>query len=364
MVATSAEPVMSTLISLHDSVLKDRTKVVEEFEGLAQSLDPRWSPDPNRIKELIPIVVSVLLDESHVLPDHLLPHSDFLGGSDISHDDVIQALTRSHIDISKLTSFDVDQLRGAMISARGALVENDVYEKLLTHRLPVPEGTSQIVQDSFNHPGSDFRFLDAKGHVIESMNVKAAKSLDSITQHFHAHPDVNVVFATHDAALAAKQHGFDVVSSTAHDFVTNGHQVVVDIGHTSSWYQDQFLRHSPGFGTFGHGHVLNDGFSHGSFLHHFPWISTSVIIYRAARRYRDGMELAEQKKLAGQDATRVGVSLTVGKVLHAAGLHFPGIAIGSIGSVIAVQGLYSVRESWSDLSESEDFIAEYAESFS
>ena len=353
---------MSALISLHDSVLKDRTKVVEEFEGLAQSLDPRWSPDPDKIKELIPIVVSVLLDESHLLPDHLLPNSDFLGGSDISQDDVIQALTRSHIDISKLSDFDVEQLRGAMISARGALVENDVYEKLLSNRLPIPKGTAKIEQDAFNHPGSDFRFLDGNGHLIESMNVKAAKNLDSITQHFRAHPDVNVVFATHDAALAAKQHGFDVISSTAHDFVTNGNQVVVDIGHTSSWYQDQFLRHSPGFGTFDHGHVLNDGFSHGSFLHHFPWISTGTVLYRAARRYRDGMELAEQKKLAGQDATRVAVSLTVGKVLHAAGLHFPGIAIGTVGATIAVQGMYSVRESWSDLSESEDHIAEYAES--
>jgi hypothetical protein len=87
-----------------------------------------------------------------------------------------------------------------------------------------------------------------------------------------------------------------------------------------------------------------------------------MIIYRAARRYRDGMELAEQKKLAGQDATKAVVTLTVGKVLHVAGLHFPGIAIGTMGTAIAVQGMYSVRESWSDLSESEHHIAEYAES--
>ena len=362
MVAPYLGPMMSSLISLHDTVLSERRKVVEKFEGLAQSLDPRWSPDTNNVKELIPIVASVLLDESHVVPDHLLPHSDFLGGSDITKDDVIQALTRSHIDVSKLSDFDVEQLRGAMISARGALVENDVYEKLLSHRLPVPKGTAQIVQDSFNHPGSDFRFLDSKGHLIDSMNVKAAKNLESITQHFHAHPDVNLVFATHDAAVAAKQHGFDVVSSTAHDFVTHGQQVVVDIGHTSSWYQEQFLRHSPGFGTFDHGHILNDGFSHGSFVHHFPWISASVIIYRAARRYRDGMELAEQKKLAAQDVTRVGVSLTVGGILKAVGLHNPGAAIGSIGSMIAVQGLYNVRESWSQLSTSEDIVTGYAES--
>lgn len=353
---------VSKLISLHDTVLNERTRVVAKYEKLAASANPRWSPESSQVKELIPIVAAVLLDENHVMPGHLLPHADFLGGSDISHDDVLAALTRSHIDVSKLSEFDVEQLRGAMISARGALVENDVYQKLLSHQLPVPEGTKQIVQDSFNHPGSDFRFLDSKGHVLESMNVKAAKNFDTIAQHFHNHPDINVVFATHDAAIAAKEHGLQVVSSTAHDFVSHGHQVVVDIGHSSEWYQEQFLRHSPGFGTFDHGHVLNDGFGHGSFVHHFPWISASMIVYRAARRYRDGLEIAEQKTLAAQDAVRAGVGLSVAKILHMAGLHNPGTAIGTVGSMIAVKGLYSVRDSWSDLSKTEDAITGYAES--
>lgn len=68
--------------------------------------------------------------------------------------------------------------------------------------------------DSFTTPGHDALLLDHSGNVVDLVQLKASSGADLIVHHLHAHPQVDTVWATTEAARDAASRGLHGVIDT------------------------------------------------------------------------------------------------------------------------------------------------------
>jgi hypothetical protein len=311
-------------------MVTNRARKLASTFGIKVATTVENSPFP------ISIVTAGIVDgvRSHAWVNHL--GSNVNAADIMSSDDLKTALQRAGIGGFHPGTADEAQLRGWVSALRGAEGEVAVERDFLDHKLPMPSGTFQVQQLDFTNPGSDYNFLDSRGHILGSANLKIAQSDNVIIEHFRNHPDVNLVYTTSDAAQDAAHHGYQVIG--IHDQIPAIHgPLVVDIGKSSHTFTDPILNDLHN-GT-------HEGLLH-SRLHQLPWISGTIIGWRAYQRYKKGVELGENLRQSGQDATVSAGVLAVGGVFHHFVFPEPTIVLASLLTAVLIRSVQGVREHW------------------
>lgn len=337
---------------IEESILNDRLSLASRLTALADSASGYRSAKSPLWDGTVPIAVAGVMDALRFSKVDVS-----LGGSDVTHQEFVDALNRTHVDPQTLQDHVVERARGGFIAVRGAYFENHLVEGIRDRTIPLPKGVDHVQLNSFTHPGSDLTMFGDHGQVIVEANAKAASSAAVILEHFERYPDVPVVYATTEAAQDAARHGIRVIGSGTKSFILDGHPTVIDIGETAASYDQQL-------------HALASG-HHESFLHffgahdllsHIPWISGGVIAFRMFRRYQAGMERADNLQQLGRESARSASALAVGGILQHAGVPIPVTVIGTLCAASAAQGAFDVRDSWSMLSAQETLISQRAQS--
>lgn len=224
-----------------------------------------------------------------------------------SREEVRAAIQRFGGNDFRLEGATEAQLRGFLAATRGAYGEQRVIDGLTTGTLPFPRGTRDIRLLDFTTPGADIAFTGTDG-AVSYANVKIASSGRAISEHFLAHPDVEIVYASSDAAAAAKRAGYTVLSGG--DSIPHHGPVVIDIGHTSADYDHQVLDiiapHQMGIGHLG-GHL--------DFADVLDFIPAVAVVYRAHLRLRAGATLAESITGAAVDSLLATAAAKAGSAL-------------------------------------------------
>jgi hypothetical protein len=122
--------------------------------------------------------------------------------------EIAQALTRVAPDVSAeaLAHYPAAALGGMANAVKGALFELQVDHAVAHGAIPLPHGVEAFRLAGFTAPGYDAELLDAHGHVVDTVQLKASAWSHIIARHYDAHPDIPV-WATHEAATDAAHHG-------------------------------------------------------------------------------------------------------------------------------------------------------------
>ncbi|MFM7872133.1 MAG: hypothetical protein ACKPBG_10690, partial [Actinomycetota bacterium] len=144
----------------------------------------------------------------------------------------------------------------------------------------------------------DLQFMGTSNQAVATANVKIAKSAQVIVEHFERHPDVNLVYASSDAADHARRLGWTVVDTS--DRLDSGQHLVIDIGRSS----EEFDR--------GLSWALSNGAEHSlveDALSTLPWLAMSGVALRAIVRLRRGHQPARVVRRAAEEGGVVGGSV-------------------------------------------------------
>lgn len=335
---------------IRTEVLAQRERIVGEFERVSQQAQSYRSRSVGTWTGTIPVAVAPAVESQWTFDES---SSDVFGSVD---GDLLQ----SSLERSGLSAEQVAQAAGDHVavlnSAVGSALELDVHEMFQTGQLVAPVGTDSVVLLGRTNPGADFGFLNSSGDVVGLMNTKASSGFEIIAHHFERYPEVNYVYATHDAAVDAARHGFMVVDGTAGHVPFTDQPVVVDVGRSSVEYRDAMNDFVSGDseGVFG----LLDG---DSLLKSLPWITIGVLAYRAARRHKSGSTFDENKKATIRDSMRSGTAYGVSVAMQAAGIPIPITMATSMFSAAAVEGFFRVRDEWGALAALEESLTARAE---
>lgn len=127
--------------------------------------------------------------------------------------DVRAALERAApgFDIRELEHYPQESIDGLVQTVKGALFEQEVAAGLVDGELGdvrLPSGAIPVLGD-FTTPGSDL-VIQRDGDVLTQVQLKASASADDIAEHLRRFPEVDTVYATHEAALDAAVRGLQV----------------------------------------------------------------------------------------------------------------------------------------------------------
>lgn len=320
------------------AILDERRRLVSRFGEIAGNAAGYRSQPVGDWGGSVPVVVAPLADT--------LVQFDLPGGSGDS------ALLRDSLERSGLTPDQLSAHEGVVSLATGSALEIDVHEMIRAGELNIPVGTDSVTLLGRTHPGADFEFLDGSGSVIGLMNTKASNSYSIIAEHFATHPEVNYVYATHDAAVDAARHGFTVMNGLSDSIPLTHQPIVIDVGTSSNEYREAFaeLASSDDGGFMG----LFDG---DSVVDNIPWITLGVLAYRAGRRHVGGMPLQENKTKLFRDSMRSGSVYGASVALQAAGVPVPVTIVASMFSAAAVEGVFRVKDEWGAMAGHEQSLA-------
>jgi hypothetical protein len=337
-----------------DSVLLDkRRSIVADYEKLASESNKYRSSSTGGWVSSIPVVLTPAVESQWTFDDS---HSDVFG--ELDADFLESAVTRSGLTIEQIGR-GADAPIAVMNSAVGSALELDVNGMFQEGALGVPIGTDSVRLLGRTHPGADFEFLNSSGDVIGLMNTKASSSYSIIAEHFAKHPEVNYVYATHDAALAAADQGYTVIDGASESIPLTSEPLIVDVGTDSSSYRDALREmaenNDGGFLGFLEGDTIVDN---------IPWITLGVLAYRARKRHKNGVEFAENKRIVFRDSVTSGTVYGVSGALQAAGVPIPVTMATSMLSAAAVQGVFRVKDDWGAMAAFESTLAANAESLS
>jgi hypothetical protein len=337
-----------------DSVLLDERKsIVADYEKLASESSKYRSSSTGGWVSSIPVVLTPAVESQWTFDDS---RSDVFGEMDA--DLLESAIARSGLTVEQIGRGG-NTPTAVMNSVVGSALELDVNGMFQEGALGVPIGTDSVRLLGRTHPGADFEFLNSSGDVIGLMNTKASSSYSTIAEHFAKHPEVNYVYATHDAASAAADQGYTVIDGLSSSIPLTSDPVVVDIGMDSSSYRDALLEmvESDDGGFLG---FLDAD----TVLDNIPWITVGVLAYRARKRHKSGMEFAENKRVVFRDSVTSGTVYGVSGALQAAGVPIPVTMAASMLSAAAVQGVFRVKDDWGAMAAFESTLAANAESLS
>lgn len=332
-------------------LLEERQDIVKRYEALALAHGDYRSAPIDNWKSSIPVVLAPAIESQWTLDSSA---SDVF--NDMDREFLESAMERSGLTPDQLNNGG-DSPVAVMNSAVGSALEIDVNGMFQSGDLMVPQGTDAVRLLGRTHPGADFEFLDNSGNVVGLMNTKASSSYSIIAEHFDKYPDVNYVYATHDAAVAAAEHGYTVVDGTAGSIPLTDQPIIVDVGVNSHDYrealQDLAQQDDGGLFDFVNGDTIIDN---------IPWITLGVLAYRTRKRHRAGMEFADNKKMLFRDSMKSGTVYGVSGALQAAGVPIPVTMATSMLSAAAVQGVFRVKDDWGALAAMESTLASRAES--
>ena len=326
-------------------ILENRRRIIEKFEEIAGRASKFRNDQTNGSSGTIPLVVVGVVDAVRMVRE-----ASGDGVIELSQDEFRQVLERSGVKTSHLLNSQVDAAQLAANKAVGVAFELDLPELIRSGQIPIPAGTDTVKLNTFTHPGSDLTFLDSQGHVIAEANAKALMGHGGILEHFQNHPDVSIVYATHEAAVSAAAHGMTVVEG-AHVVIPPGAgQVVVDTGISAAGYRESILGAAAHddhglFNFMGHHHLFNE----------IPWFTIMLIAYRARKRSSGGMPWIENRTRVVRESGKSGAGLTAVITLQHFGVPIPVTVASSFLSAAVVQGAFDVRDQWG-------FMASYEES--
>ena len=323
-------------------IIEVRQSLAARLEHLADQASNYRSQPVGAWQGTLPVVAAGMLDVMHIGADAGDEASPSLQG----------ALNRSKVTGDHLSSSDPDTVRLAISKAKGAALEIDVRDAFQEGTLHAPVGTDTVEQLSFTNPGADFAFKDDQGGVLALMNTKASSSYEIIAKHFAEHPEVNYVYATHEAAVAASAHGMPVIDGSNGVIPLVQHHVVVDTGFSDSEYEQAIAQM-----TSSHEHGIFGFLDGDGIMDNIPWITVGLLTYRTYKRHGAGMGTAENKAQVIRDVGRSGAAYGAATLLQHAGVPVPVTMAGTMFASATVQGIYQVKDQWQYLAQYDEMLA-------
>jgi|GEM_PF-1482566 len=339
------------------AILESRRATIERLERLAQRASGYVSKPVGDWAGTVSVSIVAAVDAARAARgESPVTTADLFSGD---REQIRAALERSSVSADHLQSSDVDTVVTSLNKATGAAFELEVQEMIRAGELAVPAGTASVQLAGFNNTGHDFRFLNADGDVIGLMNTKASLSHEVIAQHFAAHPDVNYVFATDEAADSAAQAGYTVVDGIGGSLPLTSEPVVVRTGTSAQEYRDAFDQ----FAAEGESGIAGwlDG---GNIIDNIPVVTAGFLAYRTYRRRKQGMSFEQNKAATIRDAAKSGTAYAVAVGLQGAGVPIPVTLIGSMFSAAAMDGVFQVRDEWGAMAIHEHTLASRLERLS
>lgn len=334
-------------------VLEDRRDLAKRYEALALAYGDFRSTSGGHFGVPWPVVVAPAVESQWTFDSS---SSNLFGGD--NSDLLAAALDRSGLSADQLPD-NAESINGVLNSAVGSAFELDVNGMFDAGELPLPDGATGVRLLGRTHPGADFEFVNDSGDVVALMNTKASSGYSIISEHFEKYPEVNYVFATHDAAMNAAEHGYTVIDAASGSLPLTSDLVVVDVGTESTEYQDAFFE----MAADQDGGLL--GFLDGdSIVDNLPWITLGVLAYRTINRRNNGMEFSENKKELIRDSMTSGTVYGVSGALQALGVPMPITITTSMFSSAVVRGVFRARDDWASLVATESALVASAEAMS
>lgn len=186
------------------------------------------------------------------------------------------------------------QIRGLTNSVKGVALELHTVDKMNSGEMPMAPGATRAeLFPSPNHPGADIRQLDADGHIVAQVQVKATEHWRTIARHLDRHPEVPDVATTREGAEAMLQHGVDS-------------QHVLDTGVHAQALTDHVANHLDNLNWMHASHEL------------VPELAIAAIVAVALLRLKRGDSLAETVRWVRDQATIAGLANAAGLAVQIA----------------------------------------------
>lgn len=329
-------------------ILENRRRLVNRLEEIADNASKFRTSQGDQLCATIPLVTVGVIDAVRMVQE-----ASGNGAIEMSNKEFREVLDRSGVKTQHLLDGQIEAARVATNKAVGVAFELDLPDLIRSGQVPVPSGTDTVKLNTFTHPGSDLTFLDSSGHVVMEANAKASMSWDVIREHFRLHPDVSVVYATHEAAVSAAEHGMTVVGGANVVIPSGSGHIVVDTGLNASDYREAILG-SAGHHDHGLFHFLN---SHHLF-NEIPWFTIALLAYRARKRSSEGMPWIENKVRTAKEAGKSGAAIVTAGTLQHLGVPIPVTVASSFFSAAILQGAFDVRDEWGFMAAYEDSLAQ------
>jgi hypothetical protein len=331
-----------------DEILEDRRSLVARLEEIAGRASTFRNNQSGGSNGTIPLVTVGVIDAVRMVSE--APSN---GAIEMSQQEFRDVLERSGVKTSHLLDNQVEAARIATNKAVGVAFELDLPELIRSGQVPVPFGTDTVTLHAFNHPGSDLAFAGSDGNVIIEANAKASMSWDVIREHFQSHPDVSIVYTTHEAAVSAAANGMTVFEGANVVIPPGSGHVVVDTGMTAAGYREAILEAA------GHDdHGLFDFLNSHHLFNEVPWFTIMLLAYRARKRGKEGMPWIENRVRTTREASRSGAALVAALALQNFGVPIPVTFASSFFSAAIVQGAFNVRDEWGFMAAYEDSLAQ------
>ncbi|NDD72302.1 MAG: hypothetical protein EBZ52_03890 [Actinobacteria bacterium] len=214
-------------------------------------------------------------------------------------------------DLERLAHADPASRMGAVNLLQGHIGEQVALDLINSGRIPVPDGRVARLAASPNQPAHDIDLVDPDGHgATLHAQVKISDSASTIREHLMRYPDVDVVYANHDAAgQFVGDHGVSVIRSGT-PFPSGHGKVIVDMGVSQAEIRAGAtdILHGGAHETLAH-KVLTD----------LPVISLLLIAGRAATSYLEtDTPETEILRTAGRRARDVLIANGLGHAATAA----------------------------------------------
>jgi hypothetical protein len=211
---------------------------------------------------------------------------------------------------------------GAINMVQGYLGEEAALNAINSGLVPAPEGRLATFPDAPNQPGHDLQFVGADGQAPILAQVKFTESASVIREHFQKYPEVNVVYANSEAAMALRGDPSIQVLQPGDAFPSDGGRYVVDLGMSKDEIRERAS-------------LMVEGATEASFLDqlmdNIPVISLLAIGGAAAKAYLDSdADTKDILRAARTSALRVITASGTGTVGTAA------TSEPIVGSVVAV----------------------------
>lgn len=301
--------------------LREREALLQRAQNLAQGTKAK----PRKVGRDATIVAAATADA------WLFARNDALLAEHLSGEDLVEAAKRAGVDDFDLSTASPEELRGALITLRGARGEQWTLEAIELGLLPTPTGSHDVTLASFTEPGTDLTF---SGDVPIDANVKVGIASSTLTQHLHKHPDVDVVYGSSDLADHAERLGVRVVETGAADFAVDGEPVVVDIGRSAGDFDAEITASLA---------QPDDG---GLAL---PVVSAIAVTWRAIHRIRTRQSLDAVATQTARDVAITGSAHLAARLVRLTGAPDPVTAFAGFATATGIATLSTVRRGWLDV---------------
>lgn len=267
-------------------------------------------------------------------------------GERLADGDLARAVERSRLDSFNPSDRNDEAVRAVLYGVRGAAGEYWVVDEIADGSLPVPMGVDTVELVPHHQPGVDLVFQRAGG-AVATANVKVAQDATVVRRHFEKHPDVEVVYATSDAAADASGHGYPVLPASASDVPLGDGPVVVDIGKSSEEFDREIAEA-----------LLEADSSEIAFgsldaVSMMPWLTVGLISSRVLVRIRAGADVAGTLRAAVSDTAVAGAGLGVGSTAAVLGAGTPLSAAASLSTTVVMSALRHTRSRLRTTSDSQ-----------